>query len=112
MSYEDALRKLAPLLKDVWKKVDSGFYPEIDEEIKLLAIQMKIKSGQIKEGFWDLVRFLIKDLLAMSGKNLSEEKKKTADILKKLDDQKVVRQELEKLNKEVVLDPIIVSEIF
>jgi len=96
-SYEDALKELIPLLKDVWKKVDSGFYPEVAQELKLLAIQTKIKAGQTEEGFWDLVKFLIQDLLAMSTEDFSEEKENLVNILKTLTDQATIQQYLEKM---------------
>jgi len=41
MNYEEAIKEVARLglVQRIWKKVDSGFYPEIDEELKLLTIQ-------------------------------------------------------------------------
>lgn len=87
MNYEEAIEELSKIVSDVWKEIDSGFYPELDEEIKLLNIQKRIKDGYLEKGFWDLVRFLIKDLLAMSGKDLPKERAKLLSVLKKLIDQ-------------------------
>lgn len=100
MDYEDGVEKLFPIVKEVWQKVDSGFYPEIGEEVKLLTIQKRINDGYLEEGFWDLVRFLIIDLLAISEEDLAEERKRLAETLKKLDDQTTVQQWIEKLKAE------------
>jgi hypothetical protein len=110
MNYKDGVKKLFPIVKEVWQKIDSGFYPEIDQEFKLIAIQNMVNAGCFRDGFWELFDFLIKDLFAMS-QNLLEEKKKTANILRALDDKEVVCERLEKLNKAGILDPIIASGI-
>lgn len=100
MSYEEAIRELSKIVSDAWKEIDSGFYPELDEEIKLLNIQKRIKDGYLEEGFWDLVRVLIKDPLTMSEEDLPEEQVRPINVLKELIDQANVQQWLTKLKTE------------
>jgi hypothetical protein len=99
MNYEEAIKEVARrgLVKRIWKKVDSGFYPEIDEELKLLAIQKQIDAGEYKSGFWNLIKFLIKDLLVKTESDLSVEKKELANIIGRLTDQEEVQRQFDVL---------------
>lgn len=100
MNYSETTGEVFEIVREAWNKVDSGFYPEIDEEIKLFTIQRKISVGRLEEGFWDLVRFLIKDLLAMSEEDLPEERTRLVSALKELAGQANVQQWLAKLKTE------------
>ena len=102
MKYEEAIKEIFPLIKTIWNKVDSGFYPEIGEEIKLVAIQRKISAGHYKTAFWSLIHFLFKDLLAMSSEDFSQEIEKIFQILESLEDQETVIIQMTKLVRKEV----------
>jgi len=99
LNYEEAIKEIARarLVARIWRKVDSGFYPEIDEELKLLTIQKQINAGEYESGFWNLIKFLIKDLLAMTESDLSAEKKELANIVGRLTDQEEVQRQFDVL---------------
>ena len=99
MNYEEAIKEMARrrLVQRIWGKVNSGFYPEIDEELKLHNIERQIATGEYKEGFWNLIKFLITDLVAMTESDLSAETKELADIIGRLTDQKEVQRHLDEI---------------
>lgn len=98
--YEESIEEISKIVSEAWKKVDSGFYPEIDQEIKLLNIQKMINDGKLEEGFWNLVGFLIRDFLAMSKEDLVEEKEGLVKVLKELNNPTAVQKWLEKIKDE------------
>lgn len=102
MDYKEAGEQLYQVVKRVWKKVDSGFYPGISEEIKLMNIRTGMINGDPKRGFWRLFDFLTKDLLAISKQDFSEEIREVFKILEGIEDQKEVLAKITSLVKEEV----------
>jgi len=102
VDYKEAGEQLYQLVKKVWKKVDSRFYPGMSEEIKLTNIRTGMINGDPKRGFWRLFDFLTKDLLAVSKQDFSEEIKEVFKILESIDDQKEVLAKITSLVKKEV----------
>lgn len=96
MDYEKGSEELYQIAIDAWKKVESGFYPEINEGVKLYNIKTKIESGETQTGFWELFDFLLEDLFAMSVKPYEEGEKRAFEILKEIDDQAEVEKHVER----------------
>lgn len=84
MDYKEGIEKLFPLVEEVWKKVESGFFPEIDQEIKLEMAKEKIRERKFEEGFWALYNLLVADLIPMGSQDLSKEKREIGKILEDL----------------------------
>lgn len=88
MNYEKAVKELCQIVEKVWGKIDSGFYPELEEFLKLLAI---LSLEEPKKKFWNLFNFLFEDLLlVVSKQDFSEEIEKTLEIIKNINEQKEV----------------------
>lgn len=107
MDYKEGLKELFPLVKEVWEKVDSGFYPEIDQEIKVLNATRMFTRGRFKESFWYLLEsLLLGDLIPMAaGVDLSKETEKISKLLEGIKDQEkamAARTKLELLQKKAL----------
>jgi len=102
VDYKEAEKQLHQVVKRVWKKVDSGFYPGVSEEMKLMNIKTEMEKGDPKIGFWRLFDLLIKDLLIVSRQDFSEEIKEVFKILERIDDQKEVQAKITSLVREEV----------
>jgi len=50
----------------------------------------EIQDGETEKGFWRLFDFLVKDLIPMTGQDLSEEIEKTSELLESVDKQEKV----------------------
>ena len=89
MDYKEGVRELFQLVKEVWEKVDSGFYPEIDQEVKILSASIMTTKGMFEESFWYLLNsLLLEDLIPMAaGVDLSEEIEKTSKLLESIENQ-------------------------
>ena len=73
MKEKEKLGRILELIGRTWKEVDSGFHPEIDEEIKLINIVQALKIKSFPEAVQTLRTFL-EELIAMEPKEYREAK--------------------------------------
>ncbi len=70
---KEKLERMLELIGRTWKEINSGFHPEIDEEIKLINIVRTLGTKPFPEAARTLRTFL-EELIAMEPKEYREAK--------------------------------------
>lgn len=103
LNYLEAIEQIAKadLVQRIWKKVDSGFFPDEEIVTKLRTTQKTIDNQEHEIGFWTVIGFIKTELLSMASeetlKSIEPEMAELKDIFRQLEDRKTVDAKLKEI---------------